>query len=143
VRQSAFNNHIFRSKWNYQFTPAFSFRVIAQYSGLLANPAQSSLTTTKNMNFDFLFTYMPHPGTAVYVGYNSNLENLVAGLCNQLPRSTTCAPNGPGLVRSDSFINDGRHLFENQLPVPPIRLPSRTVPARTPYRMILTTASAD
>jgi hypothetical protein len=38
VRQSAFNNHIIRSKWNYQFTPALSFRVIAQYNGLLANP---------------------------------------------------------------------------------------------------------
>jgi hypothetical protein len=111
VRQSAFNNHIIRSKWNYQFTPALSFRVIAQYNGLLANPTHSSLTTTKNMNFDFLFTYMPHPGTAVYVGYNSNLENLIPGLCNQLPGSTTCIPNGPGLVRSNSFINDGHQFF--------------------------------
>jgi len=111
VRQSAFNNHILRSKWNYQFTPALSFRVIAQYNGLLANPAQSSLTTIKNMNFDFLFTYMPHPGTAVYVGYNSNLENLIPGLCNQLPGSTTCVRNGPGLVRSNSFINDGHQFF--------------------------------
>src|SRR5262249_3879073 len=122
VRQSAFNNHILRSKWNYQFTPALSFRVIAQYNGLLANPAQSSLTTIKNMNFDFLFTYMPHPGTAVYVGYNSNLETLIPGLWlqaellgqaaqNQLPGSTTCVRNGPGLVRSNSFINDGHQFF--------------------------------
>jgi hypothetical protein len=63
------------------------------------------------MNFDFLFTYMPHPGTAVYVGYNSNLENLIPGLCNQLPGSTTCIPNGSGLVRTNSFINDGRQFF--------------------------------
>ena len=111
VHHAAFNNHIVRSKWNYQFTPALSFRVIAQYNGLLANPNQSSLTTTKNVNFDFLFTYLPHPGTAVYVGYNSNLENLVPGLCNQLPGSSTCIPNGPGLVRSNSFINDGRQFF--------------------------------
>jgi hypothetical protein len=111
ARQSAFNNHIIRSKWNYQFTQAFSLRLIAQYNGLLANPAQSSLTTTKNMNFDFLFTYMPHPGTAVYVGYNSNLENLVPGLCNRLPGSTSCIPNGPGLIRGDGFINDGRQFF--------------------------------
>lgn len=111
ARQAAFNNDIFRSKWNYQFTPALSLRVIGQYNGLLANPAQSSLTTTKNMNFDFLLTYLPHPGTAVYLGYNSNLENLIPGLCDQLPGSGTCIPNGTGLVRSNSFINDGRQLF--------------------------------
>ena len=33
------------------------------------------------MNFDVLFTYLLHPGTAVYVGYNSNLENIDPGLC--------------------------------------------------------------
>ena len=111
AHQAAFNNHIIRSKWNYQFTPALSLRMITQYNGLLANPNQSSLTTTKNLNFDFLFTYLPHPGTAVYVGYNSNLENLVPGLCDQLPGSISCIPNGPGLVRSNSFINDGRQFF--------------------------------
>jgi hypothetical protein len=111
VHHAAFNNHIIRSKWNYQFNPAWSLRVITQYNGLLANPSYSSLTTTKNLNFDFLVTYMPHPGTAVYVGYNSNLENLIPGLCETLPGSVTCIPNGPGLVRSNSFINDGREFF--------------------------------
>jgi len=57
-----------------------------------------------------LFTFMPHPGTAVYVGYNSNLENLIPGLCQQLPGTTTCIPGG-GLVRSNHFINDGRQFF--------------------------------
>ena len=85
--------------------------MITQYNGLLANPNLSSLTTTRNVNFDFLLTYLPHPGTAVYVGYNSNLENLLPGLCNQLPGSITCIPNGPGLVRSNSFINSGRQFF--------------------------------
>jgi hypothetical protein len=55
---AAFNNHIIRSKWNYQFTPALSVRIITQYNGLLPHPAQSSLTTTKNLNFDFLITYL-------------------------------------------------------------------------------------
>jgi len=111
LQRSAFNNHIIRSKWNYQFTPALSLRFITQYNGLLANPAQSSLSTTRNLNFDFLITYLPHPGTAIYVGYNSNLENLIPGLCDQLPNSTTCIPNGPGLVRNNAFINDGRQFF--------------------------------
>jgi hypothetical protein len=108
---AAFNNHIIRSKWNYQFNPAWSLRFITQYNGVLANPLYSSLSTDKNLNFDFLITYMPHPGTAVYVGYNSNLENLIPGLCETLPGSTACIPNGPGLVRSNYFINDGRQFF--------------------------------
>lgn len=111
AHHAAFNNHIIRSKWNYQFTPAWSLRVISQYNGLLANQNYSSLTTIKNMNFDFLVTYMPHPGTAVYVGYNSNLENLVPGLCAPLAGTTQCDPAAGGLIRSRFFINDGRQFF--------------------------------
>ena len=106
------NSNILRSKWNYQFTREFSLRFIAQYNGLLANPNFSSLQTTKNMNFDVLFTYLLHPGTAVYVGYNSNLENVDPNLCLRLPGSTTCDPNGGGLLRTTNrFTNDGRVLF--------------------------------
>lgn len=109
---AVFNNHIARSKWNYQFSPEFSLRFIAQYNGLLSNPSYSSLQTTKNMNFDVLFTYLLHPGTAVYVGYNSNLENVDPALCMRLPGSEQCDPNGPGLLRSSNRLtNDGRQLF--------------------------------
>jgi hypothetical protein len=47
-------------------------------------------------------TYMVHPGTAVYVGYNSNLQNLDPSLAN--------TPDG--LLRTrDRFLNDGRQVF--------------------------------
>jgi hypothetical protein len=98
-----FNNHIIRSKWNYQFTRAFSLRVIGQYNAILSNPALTSLQNTKSLNGDVLFTYLPHPGTAVYVGYNSNLQNL--------DRSLGLDPNGNILRTRDSFINDGRQFF--------------------------------
>ena len=98
-----FNNHIIRSKWNYQFTRAFSLRVIGQYTATLSNPALTSLQNTKNVNADILMTYLPHPGTAVYVGYNSNLQNL--------DRSLGLDPNGNILHTRDSFINDGRQFF--------------------------------
>jgi hypothetical protein len=112
VHHSVFNNHIIRSKWNYQFTREFSLRFIAQYNGLLANPQYSSLQTVKNMNLDLLFTYLLHPGTAVYVGYNSNLENVNPALCDRLPGSGQCDPAGPGLLRTpNSYINDGRLFF--------------------------------
>jgi uncharacterized protein DUF5916 len=112
AHHASFNNHIIRSKWNYQFTRALSLRAIVQYNGLLANPTYSSLQTTRNLNFDFLVTYLVHPGTAIYVGYNSNLENLIPGLCVPAPGSLTgCDPNGSGLVRGNRFINDGRIFF--------------------------------
>ncbi len=99
---SIFNNHIIRSKWNYQINRELSVRFIAQYTATLANPQLTSLPTTKNMNFDFLITYLLHPGTAVYVGYNSNLQNLDPSL----------TPTGSGLMRSPNrFINDGRQFF--------------------------------
>jgi len=112
IGHSVFNNHIIRSKWNYQFTKEFSLRFITQYNGLLANPTYSSLTTSKNLNFDILFTYLLHPGTALYVGYNSNLENVLPGLCVHLQGTNQCAPNGNGLVHVNGpFRNDGRVFF--------------------------------
>ena len=112
AKHAVVNSNIFRSKWNYQFTREFSLRFIGQYNGLLSNPAYSSLQTDKNLNFDVLFTYLLHPGTAVYVGYNSNLENIDPALCMRPPGSTECDPNGPGLLHTtDRLTNDGRQLF--------------------------------
>jgi uncharacterized protein DUF5916 len=98
------NDHIIRSKWNYQFNKELSFRFIGQYSSVLANPNFTSLETTKNFNADFLFTYLVHPSTAVYVGYTSNLENI-----DETPR-----PDGSGGVHHDPagrLRNDGRNFF--------------------------------
>jgi polyisoprenoid-binding protein YceI len=47
------------------------------------------------MNYDFLVTYLLHPGTAIYVGYNTNLENVSPDLCVRLAGTTQCDPNGP------------------------------------------------
>jgi Domain of unknown function (DUF5916) len=110
---AVFDNHIIRSKWNYQFTPALSARFIAQYNGLLANQQFSSLKTVKSMNFDFLITYLLHPGTAIYAGYNSNLENIDPGLCVHLAgQGSQCDPNGAGLLHGPGrLLNDGRQIF--------------------------------
>lgn len=102
-QHSVFNNNIIRSKWNYQFTRDFSLRFIGQYSMVLANPLNTSLQTTKSFNADVLFTYLVHPGTAVYVGYNSNLQNLDPRL--------GLDPNGDINRTRNRFINDGRQIF--------------------------------
>jgi hypothetical protein len=109
--RAVFNNHIFRTKWNYQFTREFSLRFIAQFNNLLVNPQLTSLETTRNVDFDILFTYLLHPGTAIYAGYNSDVANLSRDLCVRVAGSV-CDPNGVGLIRTPTgFINDGRQVF--------------------------------
>jgi hypothetical protein len=105
-----FNDHIIRSKWNYQFTRALSLRVIGQYNTLLSNynavSPQSSLSAlppVKNFNADVLLTYFVHPGTAVYLGYNSNLQNLT--------NPPEVDPLGNLARVPGHFINDGRQIF--------------------------------
>jgi hypothetical protein len=98
-----FNNHIVRTKWNWQFNRELSFRMILQYTATLANPQFTSLQTTKQLNGDFLITYLIHPGTAVYVGYNSDFQNIDPDL--------QFDPNGNLLRTKDRLINDGRLFF--------------------------------
>ena len=106
-----FTTHIVRSKWNYQINRELSLRFIAQYEANLANAMNSSLDKRKNINADFLITYLLHPGTAVYVGYNSNAQNLDRALCT-FRSDGSCDPNGIFLPRTTNrFINDGRQLF--------------------------------
>jgi len=101
---TAVTNHIFRSKWNYQFTRELSARVILQYNAVLSNPEISSLSPTKNFNADFLITYLIHPGTAIYVGYNSDLENLNRNLAvDPVTGAILTTPHG--------YINDSRQFF--------------------------------
>jgi hypothetical protein len=101
---TAVTNHIVRSKWNYQFTRDLSARMILQYNSVLSNTAISSLSPTKSFNADFLITYLIHPGTAIYVGYNSDLANL--------DRDIALDPiTGSILTHPHTFINDGRQFF--------------------------------
>jgi hypothetical protein len=110
IGKGIFNNHIVRSKWNWQFTPQLSLRVILQYNSVLANTPGTTfypytyLPTEKQFNADFLLTYLVHPGTAIYVGYNSDLQNLD----HELP----LGPEGPaGLYSAKGYINDSRQFF--------------------------------
>jgi hypothetical protein len=109
VGRGILNDHIIRSKWNWQFTPQLSMRVILQYNGLLAgNPVVGSPytyePTTKEFNADFLITYLVHPGTAIYIGYNSDLQNLNRNLAvNPLIDSIETTPSG--------YMNDSRQFF--------------------------------
>jgi hypothetical protein len=71
-----FNNHILRSKVNYQFSRELSLRVIFDYNGVLPNATLVSLDRSKRLGADVLLTYLLHPGTALYLGYSNVRENV-------------------------------------------------------------------
>jgi hypothetical protein len=70
-----FNNHVLRSKVNYQFTRELSLRLILDYNAVLPNSSLVALSQSKRFAPDILFTYLLQPGTAVYVGYTDAYEN--------------------------------------------------------------------
>ena len=105
-----YESQVFRTKINYQFTRALSARMIVEYDSTLANPLLTSLVRTKQIGTEALITWLPHPGTAIYVGYNNDLQNLDRGFCTHLPNNT-CDPNSPILPRSPNYLNDGKQIF--------------------------------
>ncbi len=86
--QSVFNNYLNRAKLNYQFTKELSLRLILDYNATIANAGLLDLQTnlgsydggpiapTKQFTTDILLTYLLHPGTAVYLGYNNGYSDL-------------------------------------------------------------------
>ena len=102
-----YETQTFRTKINYQFTRSISARVIAEYDSTLVNPAETSLERRKQIGTQALFTWLPHPGTVLYVGYNNDLQNLDRGLCNRGP-SGTC---DSFLPRTNEYLNDGKQIF--------------------------------
>ena len=104
-----YESQTFRTKLNYQFTRALSARVIVEYDTTLVNPAETSLARTKQVQTQALLTWLPHPGTVVYVGWNSDLQNYNHMLCARV--RGTCDPAQPILPRGDGWLNDGRQFF--------------------------------
>ena len=106
----AYESQTLRTKINYQFTRAFSLRTIVQYDSVLANPLVSTLARTKQVSSQVLFTWLPHPGTAVYVGYNNALQNLDRSLCYR-NLSGQCDPDNTDVPYSPQYLATGRELF--------------------------------
>jgi hypothetical protein len=96
-----FNNHLLRTKVNYQFTRAFSVRAIVDYNATLPNESLVQLDRSKRFTSDVLLTYLVHPGTAIYVGYTDQRENL------------TFDPGDPQGMRRTGFpgFPTGRQFF--------------------------------
>jgi hypothetical protein len=105
---SVFNNHLMRSKVNYQFTRELSLRAIFDYDAVLSNESLIAADRSKRFNADFLLTYYLHPGTAFYVGYSSGLENL--SIASIVP-PTLLRTASPTTVTGRQFFVKVSYLF--------------------------------
>lgn len=96
-----FNNHILRSRVNYQFSRALSLRAIVDYNSVLPNERLVALERDKRFTADFLMTYLVNPGTALHVGYTDGYQNLA--LAPTVP---------PSLIRTGAPVTStGRQVF--------------------------------
>jgi hypothetical protein len=109
--QFVYETQTFRTKLNYQFTRAWSARLIVEYDSTLANPLQTSLQRTKEVQTQALLTWLPHPGTVIYIGYNNDIQNFNHRFCSTIPNSRSCDPTQPILPRGLNYLNDGRQFF--------------------------------
>jgi hypothetical protein len=105
---TVFVNHLVRSRLNYQFTRELSLRVILDYNATLQNPLLTSLERQKRFAGDVLLTYLIHPGTALYIGYTDQLENL--GLVPGLPAAVMRIPF-PSTTIGREFFAKVSYLF--------------------------------
>jgi hypothetical protein len=106
-----YDNHQLISRWNYQLTKAVSFNLIGQYIATLPNAEYTDAANSKTVFADALFTYMPHPGTALYVGYIGNFANIDRALCTR-EEGGLCDPNDPILAPTgSSLMNDGKNIY--------------------------------
>jgi hypothetical protein len=103
--QSVFNNYLNRAKLNYQFTKELSLRLILDYNATIGNANlldvqrnvggsdSGPFAPTKQFTTDILLTYLLHPGTAVYLGYNNGYSDLNLRPGAPAPITVQGAPN--------------------------------------------------
>jgi hypothetical protein len=82
--RTIFDNHIVRSRVNYQFTRELSLRAILDYNAVLSDPSLVALDRTKHLSADVLLTYLTHPGTALYVGYTDGYDSVALDAASRL-----------------------------------------------------------
>ena len=107
----AYDNHQIVARWNYQMDKAWSLNFIGEYLATLPNSNYTSLPNNKDVFGDVLLTYLPHPGTALYMGYTTDYVNLNADLCTR-GAGGLCNTSDPILPRTgSSMLNDQRIFY--------------------------------
>jgi hypothetical protein len=101
-----------RIKTEYQVTPAIFFRLVGQYSArsrssledrdgnpIYISGLKDAAAKTNEFTMDWLFSYRPIPGTLVYLGYGSTMDEPDAFKFHELRRT------------SDGFFGKLSYLF--------------------------------
>lgn len=91
--ERVFKVDIINTKATYQFTRAFSTRAIVQYDG-----------SRRRILTDLLSSYEPHPGTVVYVGYGSLIEQRAFIDHQWVPLTGSYAATTRGLFLKASYL---------------------------------------
>jgi len=71
-----FTERLLRGKVNYQFSRALSVRMIVDYKAEGGDTTLADVDDERRWRGDLLLTYLVNPGTALYVGYFDNYQNL-------------------------------------------------------------------
>lgn len=107
----AYDSHQVVTRWNLQMDKAWSLTFIGEYLATLPNDHLTDLANNKDVFGDVLLTYLPHPGTAFYIGYTTDYENLNAQLCTR-GADGACNTQLPILPRTgSSFLNDQQVIY--------------------------------
>ncbi len=102
VNASVLSNRIGRVRFDWQFSPKWSLRAIAEYEATDVNAALTRLEQDRRLSGDLLATYLVNPWTALYVGYNTNYRN----------RELLLDPLGNQLINTGSNLNeDAEQVF--------------------------------
>ena len=102
--RTIFDNHILRSRVNYQFTRELSLRAIVDYNAVLSDPSLVALERTKHLSGDVLLTYLIHPGTALYVGYNDGYDSVALGPAGLRPIRNPTTSTGRQFFVKTSYL---------------------------------------
>lgn len=77
--ERVFDNHILRSRIDYQITRQLTSRTILDYNGVTANGSLAAQESSKRLTIDTLLTEQINAGTALYLGYTNQIENVMLG----------------------------------------------------------------
>ena len=94
-KHTVFNTDLVRWKANLQITRTLALRGIVDYNQLDSEPSLFSQPASSRLMGDVLVTYLLHPGTAVYVGFNHRYENLIVDPRSQTPIEHAGVPAFP------------------------------------------------
>ncbi len=98
--QDLLRNQIARARFDYQFNPKLSLRIILQYDKTDPNESLTVTPPRDNLNADLLVTYLVNPWTAFYFGLNSNETSTILG------------PDDRPVLIPDSYSNANQVFFK-------------------------------